>query len=358
MSTLVSAKLRNLGLVAAAVCFAGCATKKPAQGNYTFFPGPPEEPRLQYLMSYGSEKDLGGRGRFNEFIVGTQEFSRPIWKPYGVTVRDGKVYVCDTQAGNVSIADLAKGRLEYLRPEGQGAIRMPINVAVDKDGTCYVTDIQRGQVLVYGKDKTFKGPIGKPGEMKPCGITLAGDRLYVTDMKDKCVRVYNRASREVLFTFPKNADEKNKLFGPTNIAVERDRIYVTDTQGFDVKVYDLQGNWVRTIGEQGASPGQFALPKGVGVDREGRIYALDAAVPIIQIFDAEGKLLLCFGEPNSSGPGGLYLPAGLYVDYDDVKLFEKYVAPGYTLDYVIFVTNQVGPHKVSVYGFLRKAGRT
>ncbi len=355
-----TSKLGKLGVAAVGLWLAaGCATKKPATGNYTFFPGPPEEPRIQYLMSYGSEKDLGGRGRFNAFIVGSQEVYRPIWKPYGVTIRNGKVYVCDTQAGNISIADLSKGRLEYLKPQGQGVIRTPINVAVDKEGTCYVTDIERGQVLIYGKDKSLKGQIGAAGEMKPCGIALAGDRMYVTDLKNKCVRVYNRVNHDLLFSFPKNpVDENSKLFGPTNVAVERDRIYVTDTQGFVVKVFDQEGKWVRTIGEQGTSPGQFALPKGVGADREGRVYALDAAVPIIQLFDPEGKLLLCFGQPNSSGEGGLYLPAGLCVDYDHVSLFQKYVAPGYKLEYLILVTNQVGPRKVSVYGFLRKATHT
>jgi hypothetical protein len=73
------------------------------------------------------------------------------------------------------------------------------------------------------------------------------------------------------------------------------------------------------------------------------------------MFNAEGKLLMFFGEPKSSGEAGLYLPAGLTIDYENVGLFQKYVAPGYKLEYLILVTNQVGPNKVSVYGFLKKA---
>ena len=59
-------------------------------------------------------------------------------------------------------------------------------------------------------------------------------------------------------------------------------------------------------------------------------------------------------EFSTSGPAGLYLPAGLTIDYENVGLFQKYVAPGQQLEYLILLTNQVGPKKVSVYGFLKK----
>jgi hypothetical protein len=42
------------------------------------------------------------------------------------------------------------------------------------------------------------------------------------------------------------------------------------------------------------------------------------------------------------------------VDYANAGLFQKYVAPGYQLEYLILVTNQAGPRKVCVYGFLKK----
>src|SRR5437762_2085921 len=78
---------------------AGCATQKPAPKNYLFFPTPPDEPRVQYLMSYGSESDLGTSSKFSSFVVGEEKVFRPIWKPYGLAINQGNIYVCDTQAG-------------------------------------------------------------------------------------------------------------------------------------------------------------------------------------------------------------------------------------------------------------------
>lgn len=348
---------RSLAFLTLLCLAAGCATKKPAPKNFVVFPPPPDEPRIQYLMSYGSETDLGGPGKFSAFVVGEERVFRPIVKPYGLAISQGKIYVCDTQAGNVSIADLAKRKMRYLKPEGLAAMKLPINVAVDSDGTCYVTDIGRAQVLIYGKDGALLDAVGQKNEMRPCGIALAGDRLYVTDLTNHCVRVYNKRTRQLLFTAPRAAtDEKARLFAPTNVAVDRKgRICVSDSGGFAAKIYDVEGNHLQTIGELGITPGQFSLPKGIGADREGRIYVVDAAAPVTQVFDADGRLLMMFGEPKSSGEGGLYLPAGLSIDYDNVGLFQKYVAPGFKLEYLILITNQVGPKKVSIYGFLKKS---
>jgi DNA-binding beta-propeller fold protein YncE len=339
-----------LGLVA------GCATKKPEPQNFVVFPPPPDEPRIQYLMSYGSEGDLGSGGKFNQFLVGEEKVVRPIYKPYGIAISEGKIYVCDTQVAGVAIADLARRKLKLLKPAGQAAMKIPINIAVDKDGTCYVTDTGRGQVLIYSKAGALLETLGKAGEMKPCGIALAGERLYVTDLVGQNVLVYNKANRQLLFTVPRSrTNEQARLAGPTNVALDpQGRIYVSDSRGFEAKIYDAEGNFIRTIGEQGVTPGQFTLPKGIGADREGRVYVLDAAAPVIQLFDSQGKLLMFFGQPATSGAGGLYLPAGLTIDYDNVGLFQKYAAPGVKLEYLILVTNQAGPQKVSVYGFIKK----
>jgi sugar lactone lactonase YvrE len=193
--------------------------------------------------------------------------------------------------------------------------------------------------------------------MKPCGIALTGERLYVSDLSHHCVRVYNKLSREMLFTIPRDTNDPNaKLFSPTNLALdEQGRLYTSDSGAFTIKVFDAEGNYLRTVGEVGLKPGRFGLPKGIGVDRENRVYVVDAATAVVQMFDTEGRLLMYFGDPKTSGPAGLYLPAGLAIDYENVGLFQKFAAPGYKIEHLIFVTNQAGTQKVSVFGFMRKS---
>lgn len=334
---------------------AGCATKAPKKSSHTFFPVPPDEPRIQYLTSFGSESDLGGGSTFADFVVGGDKMHRPIWKPYGITTTKGMVYVVDTQAGSLCEVDLQKKKIRYTRPTGQDALQTPINVAVDADGTRYVTDTKRGQVIAFGKDDEMI-EFTRRGGMKPCGIAVSNGRLYVTDMEGHCVRVYDTGTRKEILVMPSDAsDVKAKMHSPTNVDVdEAGNVYVSDSGGFTTHIYDAKGKQLRVVGEQGLNVGHFALPKGIAVDRAQRMYVVDAATTVVQMFDDKGRLLMFFGEPKSSGPGGMYLPAGITIDYENVALFEQHVAPGQKIEHLIFVTNQVGPNKVSVYGFLKK----
>ena len=347
-----------LGLTATLLVAPGYSKEAKTPAPYMFFPPPPDEPRVQFLVSFSSDDQLAemaGKRNFFRFIVGQGKIEHLIGKPYGITSGPGKIYVCDTLSASIAIADLPTKKLKFFQPGGDATFGMPINIAVDSDGTRYVTDTKRKQVLVY-KEDTYAGAIGKKDEMKPVGIALAKGRIYVTDMQNHCVRVYDKADRKELFTFPKPGDDKAaQLFAPTNVAIDpQGRVRVSDTGGFFVNSYDADGKYLSTLGGQGLAPGKFSLPKGVAVDHENRTYVVDANTQFIQLFDAEGRILMYFGDPSSNGGGATCLPAGIAVDYENVQQFQSFAAPGFTLEYLILVTNQSGPQKVSVFGFGHK----
>jgi len=169
--------------------------------------------------------------------------------------------------------------------------------------------------------------------------------------------VLDKDTRNALFDIPSAGDVTNKLhalFTPTNLALDsKGNIYVSDSGAFRVQVYDANGGFVRSVGEMGDGFGQFARVKGIAVDRENRLYAVDAMSQVVQIFNEEGKLLTWFGEP---GADKLVqnLPAKVVVDYDDVPFFEHYASPQFKVEHLVIIINQIGPHKVSVYGFGHK----
>lgn len=348
-----------LAIALALTFLIGCATPppKPAAAPAVFYPAPPDAPRLQFLTSFSSEAELHGSGenKFSTFVVGKTPPPKPINKPYGLALRKNELFICDTGFGMVLIADLQKGQFRPFAPSGEAQMKMPINITLDADATRYITDTVRGQVLIYSADGRYRAAIGKKDEMKPVDVAIHEDRLYVTDLKGHCVRVYSKSSLEPLFTIPRDPKDKAaQLFSPTNLDLDHSgHLFVADTGGFRVQEYDLEGKFVRTLGTGGDSPGEFGLPKGIAVDHEDRVYVVDSKMQVIQIFDKEGKLLLFFGEPGSS-TASLNLPAQVIIDYDHVHLFKKYAAPGFELEYLLFVTNQFGDRKVAVYGFGHK----
>ena len=334
---------------------AGCASKAPVKQGYTFFPAAPDEPKVQYLATFSSDADLGTGSRFSQFVTGKAKEENPIIKPYGVGIRDGKIFVCDTMRSAIQVFDLNTKKAHYFAAAGDGAVKMPINISFDLDDTRYIADSTRGQVLIFKGDE-FGGALGTKDEMTPCDVAISSNRLYVADVKGHVVRVYDKLSRKPLFTMPRDPKTStNKLFSPTNLALDsKGRVLASDTGAFAVRVFDTEGNFIASFGQQGVAPGLFARPKGIAVDRQNLIYVVDASTQVVQVFNPEGKLLMFFGQPEASKEGDLHLPAGLRIDYDNVKYFQDKVAPGFKLEYLILVTSQVGANKLNVYGFVTK----
>ncbi len=288
------------------------------------------------------------------YLTGAKPQQKDLSKPYGAATGNNKIYICDTELNAVAVADFQTKHFGVIDAQGEGVLKMPLNVTVDSDGVCYVADAGREQVVVFGKNGNYLSTIGKQDEMKPRDVAVSKDRIYIADLQRHNVHVLDKATRNLLFDVPRNGDETNKsraLFTPTNLALDtKGNLYVSDTGAFRVQVYDLDGKFVRSVGEMGDGLGQFARVKGIALDRDDRLYAADAMSQVVQIFDDKGKLLTWFGEPGTDN-NIQSLPAKVVVDYDDVPFFESYASPKFKVEHLVIVINQIGPHKVSVYGF-------
>lgn len=348
--------LNYLGAALLLLLASGCATQPSAPKKYLFYPAPPDEPRLQYLTGFSSGKEFFGQSGMKKFVLGRSSRDKYVGKPYGIAASKGQIFYGDTGIGGVGLLKLDKKVMEYFIPDRDGKMKSPINTAADAAGNLYVTDTERDQVLIYDRDGTPLEPIGKKDEFKPCGLAIAGENLYVTDLKNHQVRIYKLSDRTLVRTIPRTDDAgKGKLYSPVNVAVDQSgKVYVSDPGSFCVQIYDAEGRHVRTLGKQGVEPGKFARPRGLAVDHEERLYVVDAATQVVQLFDREGRLLIYLGDPAISGPGATHLPAGVAVDYENVAYFQKYCAPGKQLEYVVYLTNQYGDPKISVYGFLKQ----
>ena len=315
------------------------------------YPAPPDEARIQFLTTYGSSTDFTGtRSKFSSFVVGKEE-ALPIKKPYGVALHRGSIVVVDSEIAGLEIMDFGKGTFTYFQPEGRGRLRMPVNCCFDEEGNMYVADVDRKQVVIFDENREYKGEIGGGENFKPTDVFVFGDSVFVTDPKNNRINVYNRSTMTMLFSFPKEAEVGDDawLYNPLTLYVSAEKIYVTDFGNSKVKIFDMKGRYLRSVGSYGRSLGQFVRPKGIAVDREENLYVVDAAFQNVQIFNKSGQLLMFLGGAYQ-GPGDMYLPANISIDYDHNQYYDKYVAPDYKLVYLILVSNQFGPDKISVYG--------
>jgi DNA-binding beta-propeller fold protein YncE len=366
LSVLNPTRLHFAGaLLGALALLGGCVatpTKTPvaAKQEAVFYPRPPDAPRVQHLATYAGARDLEidkSGGGLKDFLLGDEKSEDALVRPYGVAMSDGKIYVADSRGPGLAIFDLKARKYSLMSGSGSGRMQRPINVAIDVDGTKYVTDTGRNQILVYDRGDSFVTAYGAKDEFKPVDVAIAGERLYVVDIEHHEVRVMDKRSGKLQFKFGRSDAEAEKaLHQPTNLAIGREGdIYVVETGNFRVARFTPEGKFVRHYGEAGQAPGQFARPKGIAMDRAGRLYVGDAAFQNVQIFDNEGRVLMAFGQPVE-GSQGLNLPAGVAVDYDNVALFRSLAAPGFAIEHLILVVSQFGPNQVDVFGFGKMSG--
>lgn len=348
----------SLLLIATPAAQAEDDKQDPASREPVFYPALPDPPRVQHLVTLTGEKDMRApSSAFARFVLGDDDVAQQLAQPYGMAMFEGKLYVVDTGAAGVAVFDFVKKQFTYPVSMSNGQMRRPINIRIDGDGTKYVTDAGREQILVYDRDDRYVTAFGKAGLFRPTDLAIVGERLYLTDVLHHQVHVLDKRSGKTLFVFGKAGSGQGELFHPTNIVLGPDGdLYVSETSNFRVQRFTTEGKSVRSYGAVGATPGSFARPKGIAVDRDGRIYVGDAAFENVQLFDSQGKLLLFFGQ-GGDVPRRMHLPAGVSLDYDNVDLFRKYASADFQIEYLILVTSQFGPNKVDVYGFGRMEGK-
>lgn len=347
-----------LGWLSVTMPVAGVITPAAADGEADnneplFYPLPPNRPRLQFLAKFSSALDVSSRKQgFRNFVFGGEENEgHLVNKPYGLAIHDGAIYVVDTRGSGWGVFDLANKRSRFVRPGGGGTLKKPINISIDTDGTRYVTDTGREQVLVYDSNDRFIRAFGLDGQFKPVDVAIIEDRLYVTDVAHHQIHVLDKHSGELLTTISEPGREPGQLFQPTNLAVGPDHtLYVSDTGNFRIQQFGLDGEFIREIGNIGTSPGQFARPKGIAVARDELIYVVDAAFANVQVLDSSGLALMYFGKAGNERDS-LSLPTVVKIDYANVQYFQQYVAPDFELEYLVAVASQFGKNKVVVFGF-------
>jgi len=326
------------------------ALKSPSPDSLVIFPPPPDTARIQFLTQYGSSLDFENkRGGFKKFLLGEEE-TKDVLKPYGVTIHRTRIYICDTGLGGLEILDLSRGSFEYFIPGGRGQLRLPINCCLDERAYLFVADANRKQIVVFDQDLNYVHAFGEAENFKPTDVCVQQDKIYVANVQDHSVYVYDKSNFQLRNKIPGVENGEDGFIRQcTNIELSRDELFVSDMGDFNVKKYSLDGKYLGSVGGYGNQPGSFTRPKGLAVDGEGKLFVVDAAFENVQIFNPQGKLLMHFGG-SYGGPGAMWLPASVAISYENLEHFQAYVDPGFDLQYLIFVCNQYGPAKLSVYG--------
>jgi len=257
-----------------------------------------EQPRFLFAI-YGS----GMNGGFN--------------KPMEVTVVDGKIYVTDTGNKRVQVFDREGNAITQFGKAGNraGEFSFPYGIAGDSKGLIYVSDMNNANISVFdGKGTFVKTLVDRKSVIRPGGIYMAGNKLYVTDIGAGKVKVFDLNGRKLL-EFGKPGKKEGELNSPNSITVAGNRVYVADSGNDRVQVFDPQGKYISTLGfEQGKKASMFVNPRGIGVSG-GKVFVVSKVTNYVLALDKSGKKLFTWGGMGQEDEK-FALPNGLFVDED------------------------------------------
>ncbi|SER51476.1 Sugar lactone lactonase YvrE [Streptomyces sp. yr375] len=103
-----------------------------------------------------------------------------LWGANGVAFGpDGRLYVAQFLAGQISAVDPASGDVEVVVPL-DSPVQAPDDLAFGADGSMYITDLTPGRVWRRGPDGDYG--LVRDALRAPNGIACVGDRLFVNEM--------------------------------------------------------------------------------------------------------------------------------------------------------------------------------
>lgn len=340
-------------LLAPAMLITGCTSAPQLRQESIFYPARPEKPRLQFLTAISSEEDLTDKKPgLDDFLLGAKETDKTLGRPYAAQAIKGKIYLTDRVSSDIVLIDLLKNTMRPLHVGGRGALQTPSGFWIADDGSKYVADLKRKQVVVFDSDDNFVTTLGDATNLeRPVDVAIYGERIYVCDMQKHQIIVFDRVTGKLMSVIGKPGDKDGEFNRPTHITVDqKGNLIVNDAFNFRIQKFTPDGKFIRQIGMAGNTPGSMARPKGIVTDHDGNLYVVDAAFENVQIFNQEGKLLLFFGGAGLE-PGSMYLPAGIAIDYVNIPYFQKYADENFKIKYLIYVCNLTGNNRLNVYGF-------
>jgi len=315
------------------------------------WPSPPNIARVRWLDYFAGQKidystagaakpratwmDRLAGGQSDTEKVNLKTYPFQLIGPYGIAFDSkGQVYVADQKVGAVFIFNPQTHETQLIRNGFEAHFGWINGLAIDDDDRLFVSDGKMRRVLIFNAKHDIDGQITE-GLVDPVGLAIDVNNrfLYVVDTQQDQVLVYDADTLKLLRrmgTGGKNhyLTTPGDFAAPQDVAVDKDgNVYVTDTLNDRVEIFDADGTFISTFGKAGDGPGFFVRPKGIAVDSDGDIWVADEMQDRLQVFNREGQLLTYIGMGHGELPGQFKALVGVAIDKQN-RVFTTEQYPG------------------------------
>lgn len=167
------------------------------------------------------------------------------------------------------------GKLETQQLSG------PSDVGIGPDGTIWVADSKRFQIVGFTPSGAYKALIKDDADqIFPQAFDVSADNeLYVCDFAK---------GRVVVFAADGTRLREWEIPTPMEVAVRGNRVVVTSRAG--AALFDTKGELIAVWGSKGAEADQFDVVRGAAIGPDGTIYLSDTQNHRVKAYDEKGEL--------------------------------------------------------------------
>lgn len=214
-----------------------------------------------------------------------------------------RLYVFSNMVEPVMVFD-RDGR--FIESWGAGSFTHPHGCCMDHEGALYCADDANHTVGKYdrhGQELMLLGNRDRPSDTGFTSVSETGEELEMMEALTSIKRVGP----------PFNA--------PTCVAVAQNGdIFAGDGYGnARIHRFSKEGELILSWGEPGRDTGQFIVPHGIAIDKEGRVFVADRHNNRIQVFDAVGEHITTWTD--------VVLPTCITIDDDQTVYVSELIPP-------------------------------
>lgn len=257
--------------------------------------------------------------------------------------KDGRIYVVDGVNSAIKVFKYDGDPMSTFgqKGAGPGQFHLPLGIDIAASGKVYIADSGNHRVQIMNRQGRFETEFklpdnkGKPGDPTDVVADESARRCYVADNDNHRILVYDLKTFKLIDIFGQPGTGNREFRYPFLLAQDKEKyLYIVDVINTRVQVLNRKGLFVANIGEWGVEKGHFFRPKGVALDRSGRVFVSDSYIGVIQVFDQTGAFLGAVGDSGTKGVKRFKTPVGMFIDSKD----RLYVVEMYA--------NRVGVYKI------------
>ena len=106
--------------------------------------------------------------------------------------------------------------------------------------------------------------------------------VYVADLYNYRIQVFTAEGE-----FVRKFGQGKGIHSPAGISIDcgnEPAVYVTESNYNRISVFTCEGKFLTSFGSGGSGPGQFIVPFGIAIDRDGVVYVSDICNNRLQLF--------------------------------------------------------------------------